>query len=81
MSKPWKVVGRQIVNAEGMIVGAIRGDEMAADVVCAVNAHDGLVDALTLALPYVESALEDKGYKAGVVDRMVRKIRNALEGL
>lgn len=37
--------------------------------------RDELLDALTLALPYVETALEDRGYKPRVVDRMVRKIR------
>lgn len=45
----------------------------------AVNSHDALVDALTLALPYVESALEDQGYKPGVVDRMVKSICAALK--
>lgn len=48
-------------------------------IVKAVNSHDALVNALTLALPYVESALEDQGYKPGVVDRMTKTIRAALK--
>lgn len=51
----------------------------AALIVRAVNAHDALAEALTLALPYVESALEDQGYKPGVVDRMTKTIRAALK--
>lgn len=50
----------------------------AALIVRAVNAHEALKEALTLALPYVETALEDQGYKPGAVDRMVRQIRDAL---
>lgn len=40
--------------------------------------NEALLDALTMALPYVETALEDKGYKAGVIDKMVKNIRDAI---
>ncbi len=43
-----------------------------------IAAAPALYDALMSALPYVETALEDKGYKPGVVDRMVSNIREAL---
>lgn len=58
--------------------GAVDNEANAELIITAVNSHDALVDALTLALPYVESALEDKGYKPGVVDRMTKTIRAAL---
>lgn len=40
---------------------------------------EDLEESLTLALPFVETALEDKGYKPGVVDRMTKQIRSVLE--
>lgn len=58
--------------------GAVNNEANAGFIVKAVNAHEDLVNALTLALPFVETALEDKGYKPGVVDRMTKTIRDAL---
>ena len=37
-----------------------------------------LVDALSIALPYVETAEDDPGYKAGAVKKVTKKIRAAL---
>lgn len=37
-----------------------------------------LLEALYMALPYVETALEDQGYKPGAVDRMVKQIHGAI---
>lgn len=48
-------------------------------IVKAVNNHERLLEALTLALPYVEMAIEDQVYKAGAVDRMVKKIKDAIK--
>lgn len=37
-----------------------------------------LEDALLLALPYVEDAIDDPAYKKGVIRKLVRKIHKAL---
>ena len=34
-----------------------------------------LLDTLIMALPYVETALEDQGYKPGIVNQKVKQIR------
>ena len=43
-----------------------------------IEAAPDLLEALVMALPYVETALEDMGYKPGVVDKKVQQIRDAL---
>lgn len=43
-----------------------------------IAAAPQLLDALVMALPYVETALQDQGYKPGAVDRMVKQIREAI---
>jgi len=86
---PWKVAesvkGKTcyaIVSRDGWIadLNECHGDRLAnaSFIVRAVNSHEALVDALIMALPYVETALEDRGYKPGVVDQMVKKIREAI---
>jgi len=37
-----------------------------------------MLDALYIALPYVETALEDQGYDKSVVHKVCRQIRNAI---
>jgi hypothetical protein len=44
----------------------------------ALNSHDALVDALLTALPFVEDAFDDAGYKLSKVQAAVRKIKAAL---
>jgi hypothetical protein len=55
------------------------GTEHANEVLRACNSHYESLDALAMALPYVETALEDQGYKPGAVDRMCKQIRQAIE--
>jgi hypothetical protein len=43
-----------------------------------IAASPDLLEALIMALPYVETALEDQGYKPGAVDRMCSNIRAAI---
>lgn len=40
---------------------------------------DGLIAALMRALPFVEDARDDKGYKVGAVDAAIAEIRKALK--
>lgn len=58
---------------------AEEGQQIAATIVRAVNAHAQLLDALTLALPYVECAADDPTYKPGAVARMAATMRAAIE--
>lgn len=74
----WREILTDALEFSPSYVGQMQKED-AELTVRAVNSHDALVDALTLALPYVESALEDQGYKPGVVDRMTKTIRAALE--
>jgi hypothetical protein len=51
----------------------------AALIIRAVNNHEQLLDALALALPYIEEAAEnDLGYEPGAIKRLVRTIRNVI---
>lgn len=43
------------------------------------TAFDALLDAATLALPFVEMAEHDPSYKPGVVARMVKQLRKAID--
>ena len=86
---PWNVAKARVLqgrehwtietkNGRNTPVSAILKEEDAAFIVRAVNSHEELLEALIAALPYVETALEDQGYKPGVVDRMTRQIRAAI---
>lgn len=82
--------GRGILDADGRQVAFVAchtaslartpddGQQIAAEIVRAVNTHAQLLDALTLALPYVEDAERDPAYDAGAVARMVRTMRTAI---
>lgn len=41
--------------------------------------YEDVLDALTIALPFVEDCDSLGVYKAGVVDRLVRRMRNLIE--
>lgn len=49
-----------------------------AHVLRCVQGHDAMEAALLAALPFVEEAESDKGYKPGVVARVVKQIKAAL---
>lgn len=46
-----------------------------------VESADNLLDLLALALPYVEEAEFDPGYKAGAVKKLSTRIRQAIEAI
>lgn len=92
MYQPNPIFGDEILKLEGedRIVTQFVDDEIRVrcgnrtvdvtrKIVLSFNAHDAVVDALTLALPYVETALEDQGYKPGFVARMTKTMRAALD--
>jgi hypothetical protein len=66
-----------VVNGEKPIADC-ESLEIAEAIVRDHNAHDELVEALLRALPYVESALDDQGYKSGAVENRVKQINAAL---
>lgn len=47
-------------------------------IVRACNAHDGLLDAIYRALPFVEEAETDPHYKTGAAKQVVNIIRSAI---
>jgi len=57
---------------------AVERDENMAFIVKAVNSHDELLEALYMALPYVETAMQDIGYKPGIIERKVKQIKDAI---
>ena len=81
--KPWRRDGNHIIRGEHIVLSApgIHPDSHKATLdlaVRAVNAHDALLDALTLALPYVEMAELDDAYQPGAVAKMVKQMRAAI---
>lgn len=47
-------------------------------IVRTVNNHEKLLDALILALPFIEMAEHDKSYKAGAVAKVIKEMNEAI---
>lgn len=69
---------RNVVQVFSAGLGIKAAYELQDKIVAAVNAHDELVSALTTALPFVESARYDQGYKPGHCSKIENVIRAAL---
>lgn len=72
------IFGPKIGERFPEVVASKLSRENARKIIKAVNCHDELLDALAMALPYVEMAEHDDAYKPGAVANMVRQMREAI---
>lgn len=75
------IIFHEIRDADGTIVSNTWGGpnaELANLIASAANAYDDLVEALLVALPYVEDCENSSDFKPGIVKKHVAAIRLAL---
>lgn len=76
---PWMIKGDMLVDAHGTqlfrLVEQPGLGRHAGGILSQIGAAAEFLDALLLALPYVEDALHDPAFKGGVVRKHAREIR------
>lgn len=76
---PWSMRGKQIYDANDEFIGDFQYQVDAHLYVKSVNAHNGLVEALEIAMPYIESQNNAEGMLDGFSGRKPRRSDNDLE--